>query len=67
MTARQFAKLVGFEVVGKLTRVPMKEPGASLWIDEAGNEYVKTPTVPAFKFSKWGCGWYIITADGGVI
>lgn len=57
MTARQFAKLVGFEVVGKLTRVRSNVPGISFWVDEARNEYTKVS----------GEGWYIITADGGVI
>ena len=65
MTIREYAKNIGFEVVGKLKRLPDVHYGMGnsnnypLWIDEAGNEY---------------CGSYskddsccIITADGGVI
>ena len=67
MTIRQYAKQVGHEVVGKLTRRPELEYttdfcGDSVWsgyktyTDEAGNEYdVKDGSV---------C---ICTADGGVI
>lgn len=65
MTIREFAKAKGFEVVGRLRRLPDVYYGMDnrqhypLWFDEAGNEY---------------CGSYhpndgycIITADGGVI
>lgn len=63
MTARQFAKSKGFEVVGKLTRKTYidtwtleKQVKRVYWIDEAGNEY---------HGSKGK--WCIVTADGGVI
>ena len=45
MTVREYAKLKGFEVVGKLKRLPDVYYGVGnkshypLWIDEAGNEY----------------------------
>ena len=43
-TPRELAALLGFSVVGKLTRQPdyhwgMGNAHAPLWIDEAGNEY----------------------------
>ena len=63
MTVREYAESIGFEVVGKLRRLPDGSYGregkkhSPLWVDEAGNEY-------------WGDmngGYCIITADGGVI
>ena len=65
MTAREYAKSVGFEVVGKLKRLPDVHYGMDnkrkypLWIDEAGNEYCGS-------YAKDGC-YCIITSDGGVI
>ena len=65
MSIRQYAKIVGFEVVGKLKRLPDVYYGMDdkhhypLWIDEAGNEYCG---------SNGRCDCYcIITADGGII
>lgn len=69
MTAREYAKSVGFKIVGKLTK---KSYTRKVWdwkkgeeveerfvyyVDEAGNEFNKYP----------GGGWSITTADGGVI
>lgn len=61
MSIREYAKIVGFEVVGKLKRLKNANDrygkGYPLWVDEAGNEY-------------WGNseeGFCIITTDGGVI
>ena len=69
MTAREYAKSVDFEIVGKLTK---KSYTSEVWdwkkgeeveerfvyyVDEAGNEFNKYP----------GGGWSITTADGGVI
>lgn len=65
MTVREYAKSVGFEVVGKLKRLPDVHFGMDdrrkypVWIDEAGNEYCGS-------YAKGGC-YCIITADGGVI
>lgn len=65
MTVREYAKLKGFEIVGKLTRLPDIYYGLDnkhhypIWIDEAGNEFCGS-------YSKDG-GYCIITADGGVI
>lgn len=65
MTVREYAKSVGFEVVGKLKRLPDVHYGMDdkhrypLWIDEAGNEYCGS-------HGKCDC-YCIITADGGVI
>ena len=68
MTAREYAKAVGVEVVGKLTkkvitheRYDIKkddfvEAKIVFYIDEAGNE-----------FHKEKGEWVIITADGGCI
>lgn len=65
MSIREYAKSVGFEIVGKLKRLPDVYYGMDnknhypLWIDEAGNEYCG---------SNGKCDCYcIITADGGVI
>ena len=58
MTIREFAKSVGFEVIGKLKRHPDLEVyGLRAYLDEAENEYYinKNGRVT------------IITADGGVI
>lgn len=65
MTVREYAKSVGFEVVGKLKRLPDVHYGMDdkrkypLWIDEAGNEHCGS-------YAEGGC-FCIITADGGVI
>lgn len=65
MTVREYAKLMRFEVVGKLKRLPDVYYGVEnkshypLWIDEAGNEYCGS-------YNKDDC-YCIITADGGVI
>lgn len=70
MTIRQYAKQVGHEVVGKLTRHPEWEfdqnpftgevrhnrEGARHYADEGGNEYIVSPR-----------GVVIIDPDGGVI
>lgn len=48
MTVREYAKSVGFEVVGKLKRLPddhlkenptMRAADYRVWVDEAGNWY----------------------------
>ena len=65
MTIREYAKNIGFEVVGKLKRLPDVHYGMGnskkkkKRIDEAGNEYCGS-------YSK-DDGYCIITADGGVI
>lgn len=64
MTVREYAKSVGFEVVGKLKRMPDVYYGIGnnhypLWIDEAGNKYCGS-------YSKDG-DCCIITVDGSVI
>ena len=65
MTVHEYAKLVGFEVVGKLKRMPDVHYGLDgkyhypLWIDEADNKYCGS-------YNKDGC-YCIITADGRVI
>ena len=68
MTIRKYAKKVGFEIQGKLTRHPEFDDGSKVYpwsrprsrnkcyLDEAKNEYY---------IGSDGC--YIITADGGVI
>ena len=47
MTIRQYAKQAGFKIVGKLRRRSMvKSPIRAreiFWIDEAGNEYYRSP------------------------
>lgn len=64
MTAREYAKSRGFEVIGKLKRMPDKSYGMDdkrhypWWVDEAGNEYLMDNKAGQF------C---IITADGGVL
>lgn len=65
MTAREYAKLRGFEVIGKLKRMPDIYYGMDdkhhypWWIDEAGNEYLGSYTGEGVT-----C---IVTKDGGVI
>lgn len=65
MNVREYAKSVGFTVVGKLRRMPDVHYGMDdnrkypVWIDEAGNEYCGS-------YSKDGC-FCIITSDGSVI
>lgn len=68
MKIREYAKSVGFEIVGRLTRRPewehtrdgftgeMKHSGCKHYSDEGGNEYITG-----------GGGVCIVTADGGVI
>lgn len=66
MSIRDYAKSVGFEVVGKLKRLPDAHYGIDnehtypLWIDEAGNQYCGS-------YAKKGGLYCIITADGAVI
>lgn len=68
MTIREFAKAKGFEVVGRLRRLPDVYYGMDnkqhypLWIDEAGNEYCGS-----YHPYRPNDGYCIITADGGVI
>lgn len=65
MTVREYAKLKGFKVVGKLKRLSDVYYGVDnkshypLWIDEVGNEYCGS-------YSK-DVGFCIITSDGGVL
>lgn len=65
MTIREFAKAKGFEIVGRLRRLPDVYYGMDnkhhypLWIDEAGNEYCGGHHP--------NDGYCIIAADGGVI
>lgn len=68
MTAREYAKTVGVEIVGKLTRktgVHTKysarkdeylEDRFTYYVDEAGNEFIPDGTG----------GWCCVTAEGGV-
>ena len=68
MTAREYAKAVGVEIVGKLKKTVVTherydvkkdafvEAKIVFYIDEAGNE-----------FHKDDYGWCLITADGGCI
>ena len=62
MTIRQYAKRVGFRIVGKLRRRSTehkpKLQREIFWIDEAGNEYYRAPD---------GESCCIVTAEGGVI
>ena len=57
-TIRDYAKEVGFEIVGKLTRTPEAEMSDKhrAYVDQAGNEYYKS-----------GNSICITTADGAVI
>lgn len=64
MTVREYAKMVGFEVVGKLHRMPDRPYGIGngsypWYMDDAGNEYLMCDN----EVSP-GC---IVTADGKVI
>lgn len=65
MKIREYAKLVGFEIVGKLSRFPKGETYGidyrkqRAYIDEAGNEY--------YTDSGDACGCCIVTADGRII
>lgn len=68
MTAREYAKQIGVEIVGKLSRktgVHTKysarkdeyvEDRFTIYVDEAGNEFIPDGT------GSWCC----VTADGGV-
>lgn len=62
MKVREYAKIVGFQIVGKLSRFPQGETYGidnrkqRAYIDEAGNEY----------YMDKGCAC-IVTADGAVI
>lgn len=68
MTAREYAKAVGFGIIGKLTKKVIThkkydvkkddfvEEKITFWIDEGGNEFHKDKN-----------GWAIITVDGGCI
>ena len=62
MTIREYAKAVGFEIVGKLSRFPKGETYGldnrkqRAYIDEAGNEYY---------IDKGGA--CIVTTDGKII
>ena len=58
MSIRKQAKILGFEIVGKLTRHSELElfHYEKFYIDEAGNEYILRRGVLT-----------IVTADGGVI
>ena len=62
MTIRQYAKSVGFKIVGKLRRIssackPLWKREI-FWIDDAGNEYYRSPD---------GESCCIVTVEGGVI
>ena len=65
VSVREFAAEVGFEVIGKLKRMPNMRNGMNdkkgypWYMDEAGNEYLMTP-----DGKRCVC---IVTADGGVI
>lgn len=68
MTAREYAKKVGVEVVGNLKKTVVThekydikkdaliEEKIAFYVDEVGNEFHKEKN-----------GWVIITTDGGVI
>jgi len=62
MTIREYAKSVGFEIVGKLTRkvepygIDRKQ---RVYIDEAGNKY--------YPDNGDACGFCIVTVDGKII
>lgn len=70
MTAREYAKAVGIEVVGKLKRKiathekydvlkgDFVEEKFAFFVDEVGNEFMKCND---------GESWVAVTADGGVI
>ena len=68
MTAREYAKVIGIEIIGKLTKKVVTheeydvkkdefvEAKISFYVDEVGNEFHKVKGE-----------WLIITADGGCI
>jgi len=62
MTIRQYAKRVGFEIVGKLRPMSASYKPEKMhevfWTDEAGNEYYRSHD------GKSAC---IVTAEGAVI
>lgn len=61
MTIRQYAKSVGFRIVGKLRPMTKDKPIGMkevYWTDDAGNEYYRSHD------GKSAC---IVTAEGGVI
>lgn len=63
MTIREYAKQVGFPVVGKLHRMPdgkqrRRKRREVYWTDEAGNEYYRSHD------GKSAC---IVTTEGAVI
>ena len=41
MTIREFAESREFEIVGKLNLVKTEKDGTRIYIDEAGNEFIK--------------------------
>ena len=73
-TAREYAKRVGFEVVGKIKRIKcapdydgmtgkLLPPGKKVYIDEAGNQYWLC--LPR-EHEKWEKGWIIIDVDDAI-
>ena len=59
-TIPQYAKSVGFHIVGKLTRVVANKNDVKklpLWVDEAGNEFMGNARD----------GFCIVTTEGNVI
>ena len=58
MKIRDYAKSVGFEVVGKITYLGKRNRDTRVYIDEAKNEYWLDEVLGTI------C---IVTADGGVI
>lgn len=58
MNIREFAKSVGFEVVGKITYLGKESRNTRVYLDEAGNEYWLNSLSESIT---------IVTADGGVI
>ena len=61
MSFRDYAKSRGFTVVGKLRRVKDRHYGVQdshypLWVDEAGNEYMRNKT-----------GFCIVTKEGAIL
>ena len=68
MTAREYAKAVGVEIIGKLEKKSVTrekydvrkgdfvEEKIVFYIDNAGNEFYNDKN-----------GWCVITADGGII
>lgn len=73
-SAREYAKRVGFEVVGKLKRIKCTPDYDSLtgeklpalkkvYEDEAGNQYWLCLPL---KHEKWEKGWLIVDADDAI-